>query len=195
MIEFETKHVYSPPDRPGRRTAYDLAGFGRRHIPCTILDNAAVRLIRQRRPKGDLKSRSRRLVFDYADWQLMTGPLVYIWTDRVLGVLYVGMSAGGLSRILRIDHHALRRADVPEMLQPRRGMRLHVWPCVDVATAVALERKFILKYRPLMNKTGRTPTKLAGATRDRSQAELRQSLPSEPPLAAARRRLEAMRRP
>jgi hypothetical protein len=125
---------------------------------------------------ADVRPRRGRYTFSFADWRILTGPLVYAWVDRRT-VNYVGMSARGFTRILAPGHHAIRRFPNIPALTPRHGMRLYVWPTKDVAAATALERKLITAYRPWLNRAGRAPS-AAGAD------------PNELPLAAARRRLE-----
>jgi hypothetical protein len=131
---------------------------------------------------ADVRPRAGRYAFSFADWRILTGPLVYAWVDR-LTVNYVGMSAHGFTRILAPRHHAIRRyPDIP-LLTPRQGMRLYVWPMKDAASAVAFERQLIADYRPWLNKAGRKP--------DPPSSDEPPN-PNEPPLAAARRRLEAL---
>ena len=57
---------------------------------------------------SELITENRRLQLGYARVNVLGGPVVYVWSRRQVGVLYVGSSANGGARFLSAHHHALR---------------------------------------------------------------------------------------
>lgn len=80
----------------------------------------------------------------------MLGPVVYVArTPKANGMLYIGSSKNGMTRITDEAHASLREAlKVPES-------RLIVAICKSETEARDLEAQWILLYQPKLNKVGK----------------------------------------
>jgi hypothetical protein len=133
-------------------------------------------------PYPAIMPKKNRLSFSFADWKVLTGPLVYAWVIpdgeglRLFGqsrVQYVGMSINGFFRVTAPDHHVLNGAE-----KPWRNMRLLVWPMPSIEAAQQFERSLIWKHRPNHNH------------RDKPFPGPKAKLLGDKPLSAASRRLQ-----
>lgn len=98
---------------------------------------------------SELITENRRLQLGYARVNVLGGPVVYVWSRRQVGVLYVGSSANGGARFLSAHHHALR-------LEPNDV--LDIYPMADAEEARLVERDLIAALKPPFNTIrGRRP--------------------------------------
>lgn len=89
-------------------------------------------------------------------------PLVYVAIGRE-GVLYIGMSGKGLSRVFSESHHALSR--IRDQI-----IGLEILPVETEVEAFALEKSLICKYSPTYNSASNAPKRQTMPKRRRDKS-------------------------